>query len=139
MRADWRWLRDEAPGAATPSDPQVWETGTGGERLAHLTRLRGTDPAAALALLESTWQTETPEDRTRFVDAIGTGLSLADDAFLDRALDDRRKGVREAALDLLRRLPGSSLGRLDDHPGDGGGAPRAPHTRARPARRRPAR
>ncbi|GID95323.1 hypothetical protein Adi01nite_47350 [Amorphoplanes digitatis] len=111
MRADWRWLRDEAPGAATPSDPQVWETGTGGERLAHLTRLRGTDPAAALALLESTWQTETPEDRTRFVDAIGTGLSLADDAFLDRALDDRRKGVREAALDLLRRLPGSSLGR----------------------------
>ncbi|MEU7904315.1 SWIM zinc finger family protein [Actinoplanes sp. NPDC049118] len=109
MRPDWRWLRDEAPGAAPPTDPEVWETGTGGERLAYLTRLRGTDPAAGLALLESTWRTETPEDRARFVSALGTGLSPDDDAFLDRALDDRRKGVREAALDLLRRLPGSSL------------------------------
>ncbi len=33
-----------------------------------------------------------------------------DDAFLDAALDDRRREVREVALDLLRRLPGSSLG-----------------------------
>jgi hypothetical protein len=111
MRPDWHWLRDEAPGAAAPADPEVWETGTGGERLAFLIRLRGTDPAAALALLESTWRTETPEDRTRFVGALDTGLSPADDAFLDDALDDRRKGVREAALDLLRRLPESSLGR----------------------------
>jgi hypothetical protein len=109
MRADWRWLREEAPGAACPDDPQTWETGTGGERLAHLIRLRGTDPAAALALLESTWRTEPAEERARFVAALGTGLSPADDAFLERALDDRRKEVREAALEQLRRLPGSSL------------------------------
>jgi hypothetical protein len=111
MRPDWRWLRDEAPGAGAPTDPEVWETGTVGERLAHLIRLRGTDPAAALALLQSTWPTEASEDRARFVAALDIGLSTADDAFLEQALDDRRKEVREAALELLQRLPGSALGR----------------------------
>ena len=110
MRPDWRWLGDEAPAGVGPIDPEVWGTGRAGERLAHLTRLRGTDPAAALALLRSTWPTEAPEDRARFVAALDTGLSPADDAFLEQALDDRRKEVREAALDLLQRLPGSALG-----------------------------
>ncbi len=111
MRSDWRWLRDEAPASGVADDPQVWETGTAGERLAYLSRLRGTNPAAALALLRSTWRTEAPEDRARFVAALDTGLSVADDAFLDEALDDRRREVREAALALLQRLPGSTLGR----------------------------
>ncbi len=111
MRPDWRWLRDEAPGTPAAEDPTIWETGTGGERLAHLTRLRGADPAAGLALLRSTWRTEAPEDRARFVGALRTELSPADDEFLDGVLDDRRKEVREAALDLLQRLPGSALGR----------------------------
>jgi len=109
MRLDWRWLRDEAPGAGAPTDPEVWETGTVGERLAYLSQLRGTDPAAALALLRSTWAAEAPEDRARFVAALDAGLSTADDAFLEQALDDRRKEVRQAALDLLQRLPGSAL------------------------------
>jgi uncharacterized protein DUF5691/SWIM zinc finger len=109
-RPDWRWLLDEAPGALAADDPTLWETGTGGERLAYLRQLRERDPDAARALLESTWSTEAPEDRARFVDALDAGLSVADDAFLERALDDRRKEVRESALDLLRRLPGSSLG-----------------------------
>ncbi|MGW4940318.1 DUF5691 domain-containing protein [Actinoplanes sp. NPDC004185] len=111
MRPDWRWLRDEAPAAGVPSDPEVWETGTAGERLAYLSRLRATDPAAALALLQSTWATEAPDDRARFVAALDTGLSPADDAFLEQTLDDRRKEVRETALDLLQRLPGSALAR----------------------------
>ncbi|MCA2215911.1 DUF5691 domain-containing protein [Wangella sp. NEAU-J3] len=107
MRADWRWLLDEAP--AGPAG--AWETGSGGERLAYLITLRRTDPAAGLALLESTWAGESSDDRARFVAALDVGLSGTDDAFLDRALDDRRREVREAALDLLRRLPGSALGR----------------------------
>ncbi|MET0493695.1 MAG: SWIM zinc finger family protein [Actinoplanes sp.] len=111
LRTDWRWLRDEAPGTPVPDDPEIWETGTTGERLAYLTRRRGTDPAAALALLEGTWPQEAPDERARFVGALRAGLSPADDAFLDRALDDRRKEVREAALELLQRLPGSALGR----------------------------
>ncbi|MFI5936522.1 DUF5691 domain-containing protein [Actinoplanes sp. NPDC051494] len=108
LRTDWQWLLGEA--TAAPGDPAVWGTGTPGERLGLLASLRATNPAAGLALLRSTWATEAPEDRARFAGALSTGLSPADDTFLDEALDDRRKEVREAALDLLRRLPGSALG-----------------------------
>jgi hypothetical protein len=111
LRTDWRWLLDEAPGGSVPDDPTIWETGSSGERLAYLTRLRGTDPRAALTLLESTWTSEAPEERARFVAALATGLAPADDAFLEAALDDRRKEVREAALDLARQLPGSPRSR----------------------------
>lgn len=108
QRADWRWLGDEAPVAV--GDEQTWETGSPGERLAYLTRLRGVDPAAGLALLRGTWRSEAAPERARFLGALATGLGAGDDAFLDAALDDRRKEVREAALDLLQRLPGAGLG-----------------------------
>ncbi|HEU4346469.1 MAG TPA: DUF5691 domain-containing protein [Actinoplanes sp.] len=107
MRDDWRWLLDEAP-ATTPDD---WQTGSRGERLAYLVHLRQADPAAGRRLLEESWAAESPDNRVRFLSALECGLSTADDAFLERALDDRRREVREAALDLLRQLPGSSLAR----------------------------
>jgi hypothetical protein len=103
-RADWRWLREEASAAGS------WETGSSGERLGLLTSLRETDPARGRELLESTWRQDSSEDRARFVAILGIGLSTDDDPFLETALDDRRKEVRESALELLRRLPGSSLG-----------------------------
>ncbi|HEV8173921.1 MAG TPA: SWIM zinc finger family protein, partial [Actinoplanes sp.] len=111
IRMDWRWLLDEAPGAGVADDPAVWQEGSSGERLAYLVRLRGTDAAAARELLEKSWAAESSEDRVRFIAALEIGLSPTDDTFLDRALDDRRREVREAALELLRLLPGSSLGR----------------------------
>jgi len=105
MRGDWRWLRDESvPSAA-------WETGTIGERLGYLVELRRADPAAARELLAASFAQESSDDRARFVTALATGLSVADDPFLEEALDDRRREVREAALDLLRGLPGSSWSR----------------------------
>jgi uncharacterized protein DUF5691/SWIM zinc finger len=110
MRADWRWLRDEAGIGDPAGGEETWSTGSAGQRLGYLTALRGTDPARARELVSSTWPAESAEDRARFLGAFGTGLSVADDPFLDAALDDRRKEVREAALDLLRRLPGSALG-----------------------------
>lgn len=106
MRDDWRWLLDEAP----PTTPEDWETGSSGERLAYLIHLRGVDPAAGRDLLAATWAGESSDDRARFLGALESGLSTADDPLLEQALDDRRREVREAALDLLRRLPGSSFG-----------------------------
>ncbi|XVV10690.1 DUF5691 domain-containing protein [Actinoplanes sp. CA-131856] len=108
MRDEWRWLRDEAQ-APSPTAAFDWQTGSSGERLGYLVTLRRTDPGRARELVESTWAEDSSDDRARFVGALATGLSPADDPFLDRALDDRRKEVREAALELLRRLPGSGL------------------------------
>ena len=109
LRPDWRWLLDEAPTGG--DDPALWIEGSTGERVAYLTRLRERDAGAARDLLAGSWAGESSEDRVRFLAALETGLSPADDAFLEEALDDRRREVREAALDLLRRLLESSLGR----------------------------
>jgi hypothetical protein len=107
QRADWRWLLNEA----APTLTGDWTTATTAERLGHLTALRATDPGRARELLESTWAEESSENRARFLATFGRGLSTADEPLLERALDDRRKEVREAALDLLRHLPGAALGR----------------------------
>ncbi|MEU4622167.1 SWIM zinc finger family protein [Actinoplanes sp. NPDC023801] len=107
QRADWRWLLDEA----APVLAADWATATTAERLGHLSALRGSDPEPARELVESTWAEESWETRARFLAAFGPGLSLRDEPLLERALDDRRKEVREASLDLLRHLPGAALGR----------------------------
>ncbi|GAA4144453.1 hypothetical protein GCM10022251_03910 [Phytohabitans flavus] len=105
-RAEWRYLLNEA--TADP-DPQDRATGTPGQRLAYLTAVRATDPAAGLALLTETFAAEDPDDRARLLGALATGLSLADEPLLEQALDDRRKEVRSVAADLLSALPGSAL------------------------------
>ncbi|AEV87577.1 hypothetical protein ACWT_6565 [Actinoplanes sp. SE50] len=105
-RADWGWLFDEA----TPVTVVDWTTATGTERLGHLITLRRSEPAHARRLVESTWGADSSENRARFLGAFTDGLSLDDEELLERALDDRRKEVRQTAVDLLRRLPGAALG-----------------------------
>lgn len=117
QRADWRWLLNEAAptrtgdGTATAALDRDWTTSATAERLGLLVELRRSDPGRARELLESTWAEESSDNRARFLATFGTGLSLDDEPLLESALDDRRKEVREAALDLLRQLPGAALGR----------------------------
>jgi hypothetical protein len=61
--------------------------------------------------LASNWAQESPKDRIGFLEALKYGLSLDDEAFLEAALDDRRKEIRGVAADLLAHLPGSALRR----------------------------
>ncbi|BCL17877.1 SWIM zinc finger family protein [Micromonospora sagamiensis] len=113
--SEWGYLLYQALDHTVPTAGQVgsddWETGTAGQRLTYLTRLRSRDPDAARELLAAGFAAESAPDRARFVEALEVGLSPADDAFLDGVLDDRRKEVRQAAVALLRQLPGSGLRR----------------------------
>lgn len=102
-----RWLAAQNPAwdySAEQLLPEEWDTGTRDARISLLTRLRAEDPEAARALLESTWAQEAPDDRARFLALLDTGLSLADEPFLEEALNDRRKEVRKSAVDLLACL-----------------------------------
>lgn len=107
QRADWAWLLDEA----TPVTVVDWTTATGAERLGHLISLRRADPARARELVASTWDTDSSENRARFLGTFADGLSPDDEELLERALDDRRKEVRQTAVEMLRQLPGAALGR----------------------------
>lgn len=89
-----------------PSE-QRWQEGTLEDRRAELVALRRHDPSRAIAWLQSTWDTDPADTREAFLHVLQTGLSMSDEPFLDGVLDDRRKGVRQAAIELLARLPES--------------------------------
>jgi hypothetical protein len=103
---DWSFA---IAGASPDALAAAWETGAGPARLAALQQLRVLDAERARAVLEASWVQESPGERGAFVAALAHGLSAADEPFLERALDDRRKEVRQQAAALLARLPTSAL------------------------------
>ncbi|MFE9252120.1 DUF5691 domain-containing protein [Streptomyces sp. NPDC007088] len=117
LNPDWKYVLRTAvdgdpalpPGERGAAVRRLWEEGLFAERVALLGRLRTEDPAAALDLLAGTWRTERAEDRLMFVDSLRTGLSPADEPFLEQALADRSRNVRALAAELLSALPESAL------------------------------
>lgn len=112
LGARGRWLaaqNGEWAYVVNEGDASVWEHGSRPARLAYFERLRMTDPTQARELLLTTWAEETSDDRAALIALMQYGLSMDDEAFLDAALDDRRKEVRRGAIDLLARLPESRL------------------------------
>jgi hypothetical protein len=117
LKPDWRFALRSTPGGGTalpgPDAAErvrrLWEEGLFAERVALLASLRARDPAAARALLTSTWATERAEDRLMFLDSLRTGLEPPDEPFLEQALTDRSRNVRATAAELLSALPESAL------------------------------
>jgi len=120
-----RWLMHLNPAwpiaAAEIIDENDWRTGAQGNisapartgaqggteaRQRFLQQYRQQAPAAARALLESTWAQETAKDRLAFLSALRRGLSLADEPFLEQCLADRSLTVRTEAARLLAGLVG---------------------------------
>lgn len=113
LNGAWRWA---VAGERTPEPPEVeriWAEGTKGERAALIRRLRESDPAGARERMAAGFASEPADLRQDLVRALEINLSPADEPFLERALDDRSKGVRQAAAALLARLPESAfVGRM---------------------------
>lgn len=134
-RGEWLARRNPRWSWAAPVDladaDRRFATTTGAERLTVLAAVRAADPAAGRALVEQTWAAEPAPSRAGLVDALGTGLSDADEPFLEAALDDRSAGVRAAAAALLDRLPASRRAARMAARVAGTGLPDAPDAAAR--------
>jgi hypothetical protein len=96
---DWHYLSDP--------DPDTWETGTPILRKTWLKQKRIQDPEAAREALITTWKQDPAADRVAFLDLLKENLSMADEPFLEKTLNDRSKEVRRTAAELLACLPES--------------------------------
>lgn len=102
QRATWAW-------ALPAADPAAWTHPDRTVRRRHLEARRAEDPGDGLALLAGAWPDLDADLRATLLAGLAVRLGPGDEAFLEAALDDRRKPVRAAAADLLAALPGSAL------------------------------
>jgi hypothetical protein len=87
----------------------TWETGSFEARKLILAEVRATDPAQAIPMLEATLPQENANNRAEFIALLDTGLSLPDEPFLESLANDKSKKVKEEAMGLLRKVPGSRI------------------------------
>lgn len=111
LNPDWRFALSAEPTADLAELEARWQEGSRAERLAWLRQLRALDPPRGLALLMSTWKQDRAADRAVLLVELASGLNMADEPFLEQALEDRSKEVRATATDLLLQLPDSQLRR----------------------------
>lgn len=108
-----RWLASQNPAwSYAVSDDQseeFWQSGNAEERSGALGQIRKESAERGRELLEESWKQESPQDRARFLEVLEINLSMEDEPFLEKALDDKRKEVRRAAADLLAGMPESRL------------------------------
>lgn len=91
------------------ADDDIWQTGTLLQRKEYFVRLRTEQPAAALQLLQGVFAQENAQVRREWLDLLKNNLSLADEAFLQHAAQDKSTKVAAAAIDLLKHIKGSAL------------------------------
>jgi hypothetical protein len=103
FRPDWAWLH------LSELNESDWESGTVDQRLELLRHLRSSNPARATQLASSTWASESIDMKRQILQAFTVGRSLADEEFLEAALDDHSIVVRRLAADQLASIPGSKL------------------------------
>lgn len=109
-RGNWLIEQNEDWHFLTGITNQVaWEDGTKQERISLLHHLRKTQPDEALEAIESTWAEDDWQHRVEYLKTLEHNLSLADEPFLEKCLDEKRKDLRRTAALLLEKIEGSEL------------------------------
>ncbi|MGD9681960.1 MAG: DUF5691 domain-containing protein [Candidatus Obscuribacterales bacterium] len=109
LNPDWSNLRVNWRGVVSLDDDEIFQVGAFAERLAYLEALRDADPDRARAVLESTWSEEATGEKAGFLKILAHNLGPGDETFLELALADKRKEVRQVASSLLSLLPDSAF------------------------------
>lgn len=109
---EWKWVNQlllQTEKLLPANVETIWQEGTLDERSMILRNMREVDPARARDWLTEAWKKEKAEARTTLLATFEVNLSLEDEPFLEKVLDDRSTNVRSLTVSLLARLPDSAL------------------------------
>lgn len=106
---EWSWLTDTEPNSEEdiPSLEEIWNEGTVPQRCRALRKLREIDAATGRQWLQECFKKEKASDRKDLLEQFASGLSTADEEFLEQTLSDRSKHVKVLAGSLLSQIPTS--------------------------------
>ncbi|MGE7774572.1 DUF5691 domain-containing protein [Chitinophaga sp. NPDC101104] len=99
---DWQFTTDL-------TDDELWDTGSPQQRKQVLLRTAPSDPAKALQWLKDTWGKENAAARTELLKDLPPSLFETDLPWLESLLGDKSQKVKDEAIKILQRIPGSSL------------------------------
>jgi hypothetical protein len=105
FNSDWESLD-------TSSNEQLWLTGTLHQRTKMLAELRIIDREKTIALLRETWTQENAATRTEFVQQLSINAGDDDLPFVEELLKDKSVKVKDEAIKILKKIPGSSIVQL---------------------------
>lgn len=94
---------------AAETDEERWQTGKPEQRRQVLQQLRSTNPALARQWLQETWAQENANSKAELIKALEVNLSEKDLEWLESLATEKSQKVKEEVLNLLKRLPGSSI------------------------------
>jgi hypothetical protein len=111
-RVGWAWAAGGLVGVGDgePIDIEEALDLPPAQRKSRLITARKRDTAGFRAYVSENWgELKRVEDRKLLIAALAENLAPEDEPILEQALDDRSTNVREEAVTLLRKLPGSAL------------------------------
>ncbi|HYH15333.1 MAG TPA: DUF5691 domain-containing protein, partial [Flavisolibacter sp.] len=97
---------------AVQEEEELWQTGTLEQRKTVLATVRTEDPAKGLLLLQQVWSSENAATRAELVQQLETRLSHEDLPWLEEQLQEKSTKVKAVIIDLMKRIPSSSIVQL---------------------------
>ncbi len=109
-RGNWLIRQNEAwESLIIEAKPEDWVIYSKTQQLGMLHFLRATDPSLGLTILKDNWESIPIKNRPAYLKQLEQHLSLADEEFLEKCLDNKRKEARMVAQELLRSLEDSAF------------------------------
>ena len=106
------WLAAQNPDwnyAVEEDADKVWKNGSLEARKKLLEKLRENEAEKGRGQLQNIWSKERAQERASLLEVLEIGLTVDDEQFLEDALLDRSKLVRDVAARLLAQIPESKL------------------------------
>jgi hypothetical protein len=105
FNSEWKYVD-------TSTDEELWQTGVLEQRKNILAELRKTNPVKARELLQQTWVQENAAAKTELLQQLQVNANENDLPFLQEILNEKSVKVKEAALQILKTIPSSSIVQL---------------------------